>query len=109
MSAPRAFLVGASLLAIGAKFWVFTMSAVAIIDYAGLSTTSTALAFLGFALLAVAPPLAVIAMAALAPSRSASLLDAVSAWLTRNTSKIVIGICLVVGLWFVGKALTQLL
>jgi hypothetical protein len=33
----------------------------------------------------------------------------VSAWLTRNTSKIVIGICLVVGLWFVGKALTQLL
>jgi hypothetical protein len=109
MSASRAFLVGAGLLAIGAKFWVFTMSAVAVLDYAGLSTTSTALAFLGFALLAVAPPLAVIAMAALAPSRSASLLDAVSAWLTRNTSKIVIGICLVVGLWFVGKALTQLL
>jgi hypothetical protein len=54
-------------------------------------------------------PLVVIAIAALAPSRSAALLDAVSGWLTRNTSRIVIGICLVVGLWFVAKALTQLL
>jgi hypothetical protein len=85
------------------------MSAVAVLDYADLSATSTALSFLVFALLAVAPPLAVIAMAALAPSRSAALLDAVSAWLTRNTSRIVIGICLVVGVWFVAKALTQLL
>jgi hypothetical protein len=109
MSARRAFLVGAGLLAIGAKFWVFTMSAVAVLDYADLSTASTALAFLGFAVLAVAPPLVVIAIAALAPSRSAALLDAVSGWLTRNTSRIVIGICLVVGLWFVAKALTQLL
>jgi hypothetical protein len=109
MSAPRAFLTGAGLLAIGAKFWVFTMSAVAVLDYADLPTASTAAAFVVFALLAVLPSLAVITTATLAPSRSAALLDAASAWLTRNTSKIVIGICLVVGVWFVAKALTQLL
>ncbi len=108
MSAPRAFLVGAGLLAIGAKFWVFTMSAVAVLDYADLSTASTAASFLVFALLAVLPPLAVITMTAVAPTRSAALLDSVSAWLTRNTSRIVIAICLVVGVWFVAKALTQL-
>jgi hypothetical protein len=108
MSAPRAFLMGAGLLAIGAKFWVFTMSAVAVLDYADLSPASTASSFLVFALLAVLPSLSVLAMTALAPTRSARLLDTVSAWLTRTTSTIVIGICLVVGVWFVAKALTQL-
>ena len=108
MSAPRAFLVGAGLLAIGAKFWVFTMSAAAVLDYADLPATTTAVGFLVFALLAVLPSLTVIAVTALAPSRSAPLLDTVSAWLTRNTSRIVTGICLVVGLWFLVTALGQL-
>ena len=41
MSAGRAYLVGAGLLAIGAKFWVFTMSAVAVLDTADLPTSTT--------------------------------------------------------------------
>lgn len=108
MSTGRAFLLGAGLLAIGAKFWVFTMSAVAVLDYADLTPAATATAYLGFALLSVLPSLALIAYAALAPSASAPLLDAVSGWLTRNTPRIVTGICLVVGVWFVAQGLRQL-
>jgi len=108
MSTPRAFLVGAGLLAIGAKFWVFTMSAVAVIDQAHLSTAATVTAFVGFALLAVLPLLLVVTVTLVAPHRSASFLDAATAWLTRNASRIVVGICLVVGLWFTLKALSQL-
>jgi hypothetical protein len=108
MSAGRAYLVGAGLLAIGAKFWVFTMSAVAVLDAADLPTSTVVLSYVAFALLAVLPALSVIAVTAVVPARSAALLDSVSGWLTRNTSRIVIGICLVVGVWFVAKALTQL-
>ena len=108
MSAGRAYLVGAGLLAIGAKFWVFTMSAVAVLDYADLPVGTTAAASGLFALLAVLPSLTIIAVTALAPSRSAALLDSASAWLARNTSRIVTGICLVVGVWFVVKALGDL-
>jgi len=47
-------------------------------------------------------------MTAVLPTRSAALLDSMSTWLTRHTSTIVGGICLVVGVWFVVKALSQL-
>jgi len=108
MSAGRAYLLGAGLLAIGAKFWVFTMSAVAVLDTADLPTSTAVLSYVAFAFLAVLPPLAVIVLAVVVPTRSAALLDSVSSWLTRHTSTIVIGICLVVGIWFVVRALTQL-
>jgi hypothetical protein len=108
MSPGRAYLLGAGLLAIGAKFWVFTMSAVAVLDTADLPTTTAVLSYVAFALLAVLPPLAVIVLTAVLPTRSAGLLDSVSSWLTRHTSTIVVGICLVVGIWFVGMALTEL-
>ena len=108
MSAGRAYLLGGGLLAIGAKFWVFTMSAVAVLDTADLPTSTAVLSYVAFALLAVLPALSVIVLTAVLPTRSAALLDSVSSWLTRHTSTIVIGICLVVGIWFVAKALTQL-
>jgi hypothetical protein len=108
MSTARSFVVGAGLLAIGAKFWVFTMSAVAVIDDADLSTPTTVATFVAFALLAVLPSLVVVAATLVAPTRSSSFLDAASAWLTRNTRRIVIGICLVVGLWFTAMAVAQL-
>jgi len=108
MSAGRAYLLGAGLLAIGAKFWVFTMSAVAVLDTADIATSTAVVSYVAFALLAVLPPLAVIGLATVLPSRSAALLDSVSSWLTRHTSTIVVGICLVVGVWFVVRALSLL-
>lgn len=108
LSAGRAFLLGAGMLAIGAKFWVFTMTAVAAIEYADLPRPDAVLSFLVFALAAVLPSLLVVGLTVVAPARSGTALDAASGWLTRNTSRIVIAVCLVVGLWFVVKALTGL-
>jgi hypothetical protein len=108
LSAGRAFLLGAGMLAIGAKFWVFTMTAVAAIGYADLPRADAVLSFVLFALAAVLPSLLVVGVTVVVPTRSAAALDAVSAWLTRNTSRIVIAVCLVVGVWFVLEALTGL-
>jgi hypothetical protein len=108
MSTGRAFVLGAGMLAIGAKFWVFTMTAVAAIEYAGLSPADAALSFVLFALAAVLPSLLVVGITVVVPTRSATMLDAASAWLTRNTARIVLVVCLVVGTWFVVKALTGL-
>ncbi len=104
----RAFLLGAGMLAIGAKFWVFTMTVVAAIEYAGLPRAEAAVSFVLFALVAVLPSLLVVGVAVVVPARSAAMLDAASAWLTRHTSRIVLGVCLVVGAWFVVKALVGL-
>jgi len=108
LPAGRAFLLGAGMLAIGAKFWVFTMTAVAAIDYADLPRADAVLSFVLFALAAVLPSLLVVGITVVVPARSATILDAASAWLTRYTSRIVLVVCLVVGVWFVLKALAGL-
>ncbi len=108
LSPGRAFLLGAGLLAIGAKFWVFTMAAVAAIEYAGLPRTDAVLSFVLFALAAVLPSLLVVGLTVVVPERSATILDAASAWLTRTTPRIVLVVCLVVGVWFTLKARTGL-
>jgi hypothetical protein len=108
LPAGRAFLLGAGMLAIGAKFWVFTMAAVAAIEYGGLSRSSAVLSFVLFALAAVLPSLLMVGLTVVVPSRATTALDAASTWLTRNTSRIVLVVCLVVGVWFALKALTGL-
>lgn len=108
LPAGRAFLLGAGMLAIGAKFWVFTMAAVASIEYAGLPRADAVLSFVLFALAAVLPSLLVVGLTVVVPGRSAPILDAASAWLTRATPRIVLVVCLVVGVWFTLKALAGL-
>lgn len=108
LPAGRAFLLGAGMLAIGAKFWVFTMTVVAAIEYADLPRADAVLSFVLFALAAVLPSLLVVGITVVVPARSATILDAASAWLTRYTSRIVLVVCLVVGVWFVLKALVGL-
>jgi len=106
MSPGRAFLVGAGVLAIGAKFWVFTLGAMSAIGDADLSRTSAVLTFLAFVLLTVVLNLVIIGAVVLAPDRSASALDAAAGWLKEKNGVIVIVVGVVFGTWFLVKGLS---
>jgi hypothetical protein len=106
MGPGRAFLLGAGLLVVNAKFWVFTLGALAAIEEADLARHESIASFLVFAVLAIAPQLLALGFAAIAPTRSRSLLGAVADWLQRNNRAIVVVVSLVFGTWFLAKALT---
>ena len=104
LSPARAFLLGMGMLLIGAKFWVFTVSAVAAISAAELTRGESALAFVVYAVVAVLPLLLMIGATLVVPARSAELLDRLAAWLTKHNRVIVITVCLVFGAWFLVQA-----
>jgi hypothetical protein len=105
MKPGRAFVVGAGLLAIGAKFWVFTLGAIGAIKDADLSRSRGVVTFVAFAGLTVVAHLLVLGVAAVAPKQSAALLDATADWLKRHNGPIVVVLGLVFGSWFLLKGL----
>jgi len=108
MGPGRAFLVGAGLLLVNAKFWVFTLGAISSIEEAGIGRRASVATFVAFAVLVVAPQLLALGLALVVPSRASSLLDVVADWLQRNNRAIVVVVSLVFGTWFLIKALTGL-
>jgi hypothetical protein len=104
----KAFALGMGLLAIGAKFWVFTLGAIAAISAAALGPASSIAAFLGFIALAESIHLALVAYAFAAPARADATLDRFSEALKRHNRQIVIALGLVFGTWFLLKALSGL-
>jgi hypothetical protein len=109
LSALKAFGIGALLMALALKQWVFTLSAIAVIEYVGAGLAASVLAFLVFvvgAQLLVAAPIAVYAIA---PAAAGRLLDTVQSWLERNNRVIVVAVSLIFGLWFAWKGLAALL
>jgi hypothetical protein len=108
MTPGKAFVLGAGLLAIGAKFWVFTLGAIAAIGEADLGRPASIATFLVFAVLAVSVQLVLIGVAVFAPARSDALLDRASAWLSRHNRVMMIVIGLVFGAWFLIKGLDGL-
>jgi hypothetical protein len=104
----KAFLLGIGLLAIGAKFWVFTLSAVAAIGDADLGRGSSILTFIAFVTLTEILLLVVLGVSIVAPRQSRALLAEVSGWLERNNRYIVIGLGVVFGTWFLIKGLAGL-
>lgn len=108
LSALKAFAMGALLMALALKQWVFTLSAIAIIEQAGAGLASSVLAFLAFVLgahLLVATP---IVAYAIAPSATGRLLDAAQNWLERYERVILTTVSFIFGLWFLWKGLTGL-
>ena len=105
MGPGKAFVFGAGLLAIGAKFWIFTLGAISSIGDADLGRTSSILTFLAFVALTEVAHLAVLGLAIAAPAKSEKVLAAASAWLTRNNRTIMIVISFVFGTWFMVKSL----
>ena len=108
MKPGKAFLIGAGLLAVGAKFWVFTLGAISVIGDAGLGQPGSTLTFVLFAVLAQGLQITVLVLAFAAPQKSEALLGQASSWLTAHNRVIVIVLGVVFGLWFLAKGLSGL-
>jgi hypothetical protein len=104
----KAFLLGLGVLAIGAKFWVFTLGAIAAIGDAGMDRPASITTFLLFVMLAESLQLALLVVAYVLPDRSSAILDHVASLLQRYNRILVIGLGLVFGTWFLIKALSGL-
>ena len=109
LSWPKAFGVGALWMAIAVKQWVFTLSAIAVIDEAKLGRAGSVLAYFVFVLAAHSLVLAPVVVSAVAPARSAKLLNAMYCWLERRNRVITIAVSSIFGLWFLGKGIAGLL
>jgi threonine/homoserine/homoserine lactone efflux protein len=109
LTPPKAFGIGFGLMLIGAKFWVFTLTALAVISEAELGQPSSTIVYLLFVLLAESLLLLPILIRIILPAQSKSLLDATSAWLTRYNRPIVIVVSLVFGLLFLVQGASGLI
>jgi H+/Cl- antiporter ClcA len=101
--------MGAGLVLISGKFWVFTMSAIAVISEAQLGQSSSIIAFLLYVLLAQSLLLLIILVRLIFPGQSKSILESISAWLTRYNRPIVITVSFVFGLLFLFQGVSGLL
>ena len=109
LSALKAFGMGALLMALAVKQWVFTLSAIAVIEEAQLGQTANVLAYLFFVVAAQSLVLAPIIVYAVAPTQAARGLDAMQGWLERNDRVIVIAVSLIFGAWFLWKGIAGLI
>lgn len=105
----KALGFGFGLLLICGKCWVFTLGAIGQIAEAELGQTASAIAFLGFVLLAEILLLLPILISLALPKQSKSLLASISSRLNQYNRPIVIVVSLVFGLIFLYKGLTGLL
>lgn len=104
----KAFLFGALSILISAKFWVFTLGAVSVIDDADLGGRRAVVTFVLFVVLAQAVQVAALVVAFLVPTRADAILGPAAAWLTTHERVIVIIVGFVFGVWFVIKGLDGL-
>jgi len=105
----KAIGMGAILVLISGKFWVFTLSAIGVIEQAHLGQPSSILAFLLFMLLAQSLLLLAIIIRVIVPEQSKSITETISAWLTKYNRPIVLVVSLVFGLLFFVQGASGLL
>jgi hypothetical protein len=101
----KAFFIGAGVVTVSVKAWVFTLAAIGVIGNAGMGRVANIGSYVAFVLLAVSANLLIIGMAAFFPTRSRAVLDRILRWLQDNDRPIVIVVGLVFGIWFGIKAL----
>lgn len=104
----RALLLGAGLTLASAKLWVFTLSAIAVIEAAAAGAVGTILWYLLFTAAALSISLVLVAVTWLRPADAQALLGRVSDAMERHDRLIVMGLGLVFGTWFLMKALDGL-
>lgn len=109
LTLAKAFGIGIVLVATSPNLWVFTLSAVALISEAQLNRTDSITAFLLFVLMAELLVLLPILIRIVFPRQAIRFLDNLSAWLTRNNHRLVIGVSLIFGLFFLAKGIGGLL
>ncbi len=108
MPPARALAVGAGVIALSPKLWVFTLAAIGVIEEAGLDLPAAIASYLVFVVAAVSIQLAAISIAAIAPGRAGVVLDRLTGLLERNGRLLTIVLGIVFGAWFVLKALDGL-
>lgn len=105
----KAFGLGAGLVLISGKFWVFTLSAIGVIEEAQLGQTLSIVAFLLFLILAQSLLLLIILTRLVVPGRSKSMMESISVWLTRLNRPIIVTVSLIFGLLFFYQGVSGLL
>lgn len=101
----KAFFIGAGVIAVSVKAWVFTLGAISVIGNANLSRPANVGSYVLFVALAASVNLLIVVVAAVFPDRSRALLDRVLGWLQGHDRQIVIALGVVFGGWFALKAL----
>ena len=101
----KAFLIGAGIMTVSPKSWVFTLAAISVIGNSGMGHAANIGTYLVFVALAASGNLLIVGAAAFFPQRSRSVLDRVLRWLEDNDRPIMIAVGLVFGIWFGIKAL----
>lgn len=105
----KAFGMGMGMLLLSGKMWVFTLSAISIIDAWQLGLSSAAVAYLIFLLLAQSLLLLALLFRVVLPKKSMVVLGQASEWLARNNRPITIAVALVFGLLFFYQGASGLL
>lgn len=101
----KAFFIGAGVVTVSVKAWVFTFAAIGVIGSSEMGRAGHMTSYVVFVLLATSVNLLIIAAAAIFGDRSRSVLERVLRWLQHNTRPIVVLVGLVFGIWFGLKAL----
>ncbi len=105
----KAFFIGAGVMAVSVKAWVFTLAAIGVIGTAGsgagLGRVTNVVTYVAFVVLAASGNLLVVCAAGFLPARSRSLLERTLRWIQDNDRPIMIVVGLVFGIWFGIKAL----
>lgn len=104
-SPTKAFFIGAGVMAVSVKAWVFTLAAIGVIGDSGSGHVTNVVTYVAFVALAASGNLLVVGAAALLPGRSRSLLDRTLRWFQDHDRPIMIVVGLVFGIWFGIKAL----
>jgi len=105
MTPGKAFLLGAAVILISVKMWVFTFAAIGAIGEEGMPRGVNAVTYTAFVLLGFSTHLAIIAAAAFFPNQSRASLDRSLRWLQDHNRVIMIALGLVFGGWFLIKGL----
>lgn len=109
MSVLKALGMGALLIAISVKHWVFTLSALATIIDARLSRSENVVLFLIYLLGAASLLILPILFYAVAPQQAGTALEKARKWLERNNRPITIAVSVLFGIYFLAKGITGLL
>lgn len=105
----KAFGVGFGIVLISGKAWVFTLSAIALIEAEQLGQPSSTIAYILFVLFAQSLLLLSLIFRVILPEKTKAFLEQASAWLTRYNRTIVIIVSLVFGLLFLYQGASGLL
>jgi len=109
VSAPVAFGMAVVMMFLGFKQWVFTLSAIAVIDEANLGKIASVLSYILFIAAAQSLMLAPIIASAFTPAQSSKMVTRMLAWLERHSRAITIVVSLIFGIWFLSKSVAELL